>query len=136
MQEKELKKIEECFAYKDTPPITWINIDGLHDVDIIEKIGKKIELLEEDLLDDTQTETRQSIHHLKREMIFFRKQVWPIRDILSILMKGETSLIQEATRIFIRDLYDHTIQVMDTIESVRDVLSGLQDCIFPLSATG
>ncbi|MDX2476678.1 MAG: CorA family divalent cation transporter, partial [Gammaproteobacteria bacterium] len=60
-------------------------------------------------------------------MIFFRKQVWPIREILSTLMKVEGSLIQETTQIFIRDLYDHTIQVMDTIESFRDVLSGLQD---------
>jgi magnesium transporter len=94
---------------------------------VLEKIGGKIELLEEDLLDDTQTENLQSIHHLKREMIFFRKQVWPIREILSTLMKEEGSLIQETTQIFIRDLYDHTIQVMDTIESFRDVLTGLQD---------
>ena len=94
---------------------------------VLEKMGEKIELLEEDLLDDTQTENLQSIHHLKREMIFFRKQVWPIREILSTLMKEEGSLIQETTQIFIRDLYDHTIQVMDTIESFRDVLSGLQD---------
>ncbi|MEE4605904.1 MAG: magnesium/cobalt transporter CorA, partial [Desulfobacteraceae bacterium] len=94
---------------------------------VLEKLGEKIELLEEDLLGDTQTENLQSIHHLKREMIFFRKQVWPIREILSTLMKEEGSLIQETTQIFIRDLYDHTIQVMDTIESFRDVLSGLQD---------
>jgi magnesium transporter len=94
---------------------------------VLEKMGEKIELLEVDLLDDNQNENLQSIHHLKREMIFFRKQVWPIREILSTLMKDETSLIQETTQIFIRDLYDHTIQVMDTIESFRDVLSGLQD---------
>jgi len=95
---------------------------------VLEKIGEKIELLEEDLLGDTQADKPlQSVHHLKREMIFFRKQVWPIREILSYLMKEETSLIQETTQIFIRDLYDHTIQVMDTIESFRDVVSGLQD---------
>jgi len=237
--EKELTSIEDAFPYKDAPLVTWINVDGLHDLEIIEaigrhfgihpltledivntghrpkaedfedydyivlkmltynedqnhitaeqvsfilgphylisfqetegdvfnfvrerirkakgrirksgsdylvyalidaivdhyflvleKIGEKIELLEEDLLADTQTETLQSVHHLKREMIFFRKQVWPIREILSTLMKEEASLIQETTQIFIRDLYDHTIQVMDTIESFRDVLSGLQD---------
>ena len=60
-------------------------------------------------------------------LIHVGKQVWPLRDILSTLMKEETSLIQEKPQIFIRDLYDHTIQVMDTIESFRDVLSGLQD---------
>ena len=55
------------------------------------------------------------------------EQVWPLREILSTLMKEEGSLIQETTQIFIRDLYDHTVQVLDTIESFRDVLSGLQD---------
>ena len=93
---------------------------------VLEKMGEKIEQLEEDLLGDTQTNTLPKIHHLKREMIFC-KQVWPIREILSYLMKEEASLIQETTQVFIRDLYDHTIQVMDTIESFRDVLSGLQD---------
>ena len=101
---------------------------------VLEKMGGKIELLEEDLLDDTQTKNLQDIHHLKREMIFFRKQVWPIAEIASGLMKEEGSLIQETTQIFIRDLYDHTIQVMDTIKSFRkNRVCSLS--VFPPSAT-
>jgi magnesium transporter len=237
--EKELKNIKESYPYKDTPPVSWINIDGLHDVELIgkvgqhfeihpltledvvntgqrpkaenfedyiyvvlkmlsyneskshisteqvslilgphylisfqettgdvfdfvrervrkakgrirksgcdyltyalidaivdhyfvilEKLGEKIELLEEDLLDEPRPDTLQSIHHLKREMIFFRKQVWPLREVINMLMKEEGSIIQETTQVFLRDLYDHTIQVIDTIESFRDVLSGMMD---------
>ena len=67
------------------------------------------------------------LHRLKREMIFFRKQVWPLREVINSLIKEPSELIQETTDIFLRDVYDHTIQVIDTIESFRDVLSGLSD---------
>jgi magnesium transporter len=64
---------------------------------------------------------------MKREMIFFRKQVWPLREVVSGLARGESSLISEPTEIYLRDVYDHTIQVADTIESLRDVLSSMLD---------
>jgi magnesium transporter len=239
LQEKELATIDESFPYKDTPPVTWINIDGLHEIDIIEKIGhhfnihpltledivntgqrpkaedyddyiyivfkmlfyddvnthitseqvslilgihylisfqekegdvfnfvrerirkskgrirksgtdyltyalidatvdhyffilekvgEKLEQIEEELLENPQPRTLQSIHSLKREMIYFRKQVWPIRELLNHLMHEESQLIQESSHIFFRDIYDHTIQVIDTIESMRDVLTGMLD---------
>jgi magnesium transporter len=60
-------------------------------------------------------------------MIYLRKQVWPLREVLNSLVKDQSSLIKETTQVFLRDVYDHTIQVVDTIESLRDVLSGLQD---------
>jgi magnesium transporter len=239
LQEKEFAAIDESFSYKDTPPVTWINIDGLHEIDIIEKIGhhfdihpltledivntgqrpkaedyddyvfivfkmlfyddakmhitseqvsiilgahylisfqekegdvfnfvrerirkakgrirksgpdyltyalidatvdhyffilekvgEKLEQIEEELLENPQPRTLQSIHSLKREMIYFRKQVWPIRELLNHLMHEESQLIQESSHIFFRDIYDHTIQVIDTIESMRDVLTGMLD---------
>ena len=239
LQEKELATIDESFAYKDTPPVTWINIDGLHEIDIIEnlghhfdihpltledivntgqrpkaedyddyiyivfkmlfyddvtthitseqislilgahylisfqekegdvfnfvrerihkakgrirrsgpdyltyalidatvdhyffileKVGEKLEQIEEELLEKPQARTLESIHSLKREMIYFRKQVWPIRELLSHLMHEESPLVQPANHIFFRDIYDHLIQVIDTIESMRDVLTGMQD---------
>jgi magnesium transporter len=109
--------------------LTYALIDAIvdHYFVVLERLGEKIERLEEDLLDDVQPATLQSIHHLKRELIFFRKQVWPLREILNTLMKEETSLIKETSQIFLRDLYDHTIHVIDTIESFRDVLSGMLD---------
>jgi len=56
-----------------------------------------------------------------------RKQVWPLREVINGLIKDPSELIQETTDIYLRDVYDHTIQVIDTIESFRDVLSGLSD---------
>jgi magnesium transporter len=94
---------------------------------ILEKIGVVIEALEEDLLAEPTVETMQSIHDMKRELIYLRKQVWPIREVINTVAKGELSLVQENTVLFFRDVYDHTIQIVDTIESYRDVLSGMLD---------
>ena len=237
--EKQLPAVEDSFAYRDTPPVSWINVDGLHEIDVIEKIGmhfgihplvledilntgqrtkaeefenylyivlkmliydetaehisaeqvslvlgphflisfqekegdvfnfvrerirkargrirksgcdylayalmdavvdhyfvileklgEKIEHLEEQLLEETASWMLEEIHHLKREMIFLRKQIWPLREVLNSLVKDPSDLIRETTHIFLRDVYDHTIQVIDTIESYRDVLSGVSD---------
>jgi magnesium transporter len=238
-EEKEAKTVEECFPFKDTPTVTWINIDGLHQVEIIEKIGKHfnlhpliledilntgqrpkiedfieylyvvlkmlyyddkeaevkaeqvslilgsnfvisfqekegdvfnpirdrirnskgrirkmgadylayalldgvvdnyfiileklgetIENMEEELVSNPTPETSQGIHRLKGEMIFLRKSVWPLREVINGLERGESSLIKESTGIYLRDVYDHTIQVIDTIETYRDIVSGMVD---------
>jgi magnesium transporter len=239
LKEKEIKTVEECFPFKDEPTVTWINIDGLHQVDIIDKIGKhfdvhpllledilnteqrpkmedfenyifvvlkmlshnekdkqirseqislilgknfvisfqesegdvfnavrdrirngkgrirkmgadylayslidaivdnyfiiieklgeKIEDVEEELVINPTSETAKIIHYLKREMIFLRKSIWPLREVVNGLNRGESSLIKETTRIYLRDVYDHTIQIIDTIETFRDMLSGMLD---------
>ncbi|WP_320410166.1 magnesium/cobalt transporter CorA [Candidatus Methanoperedens sp. BLZ2] len=238
-EEKEAKTIEECFPFKDKPTTTWINIDGLHQVEIIEKIGKEfdfhpllledilnteqrpkiedfethiyivlkmlyynektheitseqisiifghnfvisfqekegdifdpvrerirtgkgrtrkmgadylsyslmdfivdsyfsileklgenIEDVEETMITNPRPKTLHGIHSLKRKMISLRKSVWPLRDVLSALERSDSSLIQEPTRIYLKDVYDHTIQVIDTVETYRDVLSGMLD---------
>jgi magnesium transporter len=94
---------------------------------ILEKLGEKIEDVEEELVTNPASETLRGIHHLKREMIFLRKSVWPLREVLSCLERGESSLIHANTRIYLRDVYDHTIQIIDTIETFRDMLSGILD---------
>jgi magnesium transporter len=94
---------------------------------VLEKIGETVESLEEELVTDPTPETLQTIHHLKRELIFLRKSVWPLRELISRLERGEASLIQEKTTVFLRDVYDHTIQVIDTVESLRDMVSGMLD---------
>jgi len=238
-QEKEIHKIEECFPFKDKPTVTWINIDGLQEVGVVEKIGthfgvhpliledilhtgqrpkaedlgdylfivlkmiyhdenedeimgeqvslilgqnyvisfqeregdifnpirerirngkgrirkagadylayalidaivdhyfvileklgEKIESLEEELVTNPIPETLQMIHTLKRNLIFLRKSVWPLREVISGLERGESPLITEPTGIYLRDVYDHTIQVIDTIETFRDMVSGMLD---------
>lgn len=94
---------------------------------ILEKLGEKIELLEEGLVTNPTPETLHAIHNLKREMIFMRKSIWPLREVVSGLERGESALIRESTRVYLRDVYDHTIHVIDTIEGFRDMLSGMLD---------
>jgi magnesium transporter len=94
---------------------------------VLEQVGEKVEFLEEELVTNPTPETLQTIHNLKREMIFLRRSVWPLREVIGALERGESSLIQESTEIYLRDVYDHTIQVIDTIETFRDMISGMLD---------
>ena len=94
---------------------------------ILEKLGERIELLEEKLITKPVPETINLIHKLKREMIFLRRSVWPLREVIGSIERGESSLIKGSTNIYLRDVYDHTIQVIDTIETFRDILSGMLD---------
>jgi len=238
-QEKEVTNIEECLKLKDTATVSWINIDGLHDIELLEKLGKgfdlhslvledilstgqrpkfedyekhifivlkmlsfsdenqsveaeqvslilgqnyvisfqerigdvfdqvrerirnakgrirkmgpdylayalldaivdnyfvilerfgeKIESMEEEVVGNPTERTVQQIHSLKREMIFLRKSIWPLRELIGGLQKSESSLIHDTTDIYLRDVYDHTIQIIDTIESFRDMVSGMLD---------
>jgi magnesium transporter len=238
-QEEEIETVEECFLFKDKPTVTWINVDGIHEVEVLEllgecfglhplvledilntdqrpkledfgdyifivlktfsyndqsdelepeqislilgpsfvlsfqeragdvfdpirerirngkgrirrmgadylayclldsivdhyfvvleKVGEEVEFLEEELVTNPTPETLQTIHNLKRDMIFLRKSVWPLREVIGALERGELSLIRESTGIYLRDVYDHTIQVVDTIETFRDMISGMLD---------
>jgi len=94
---------------------------------VLEKLGEKIEFLEEEVVIQPTPTTLQATHQLKREMIFLRKAVWPLREVIGSLERGESSLIKESTVIYLRDIYDHTIQVIDNIETFRDMLSGMMD---------
>jgi magnesium transporter len=239
IQEKQVSKIEECFPLKATPTVSWINIDGLHEVEILEKLGKqfelhpltledilntdqrpkhedfdkhifivlrmlsfdeetqaieseqislvlgqnfvisfqerigdvfepirerirnakgrirkmgpdyltyslldaivdnyfvileklgdKIEAMEDELVGDPTQKTLRQIHYLKREMIYLRRSVWPLRELISGMERSESPLIKESTDAYLRDLYDHTIQVIDTVENFRDMVSGMLD---------
>jgi magnesium transporter len=94
---------------------------------ILEKIGEQIEFLEEKLVINPVPETLNIIHKLKKEMLFFRKSVWPLREVISVLERGESQFIKGSTKIFLRDVYDHNIQIIDTIETLREMLSGMLD---------
>lgn len=94
---------------------------------ILERLGDRIELLGEKLVVNPTPQALTEIQHLKREMIFLRKSIWPLREVISGLHRGESSLFQEATLIYLRDVYDHTIQVIDTMETFRDMLAGMLD---------
>jgi len=94
---------------------------------ILEKIGDQIEFIEERLIINPASDTLNTIHKLKREMLFLRKSVWPLREVISGMERGESSLIKGTTKIYLRDVYDHNIQIIDTIETLRDMLSGMLD---------
>jgi magnesium transporter len=239
-QETEVKTVEECFSFRDKPSITWINVDGVHEVEVVEKLGncfglhplvledilntdqrpkmevyggyvyivlkmlygndsnrsveaeqvslilgsnfaisfqegiegdvfnpvrerirsgkglirkmgsdylayslidtivdnyflmlenlgERIELLEEELVAHPTTATLQEIQRIKYQMVFVRRAVWPLREVIGGLGRKESPLIKETTEIYLRDVYDHTVQVMDTIETYREMLSGMLD---------
>ncbi len=239
-QEKEMEAVEECFIFKEKPTVTWINVDGVHKVEILEKLGscydihpliledilntdqrpkvedrghylyivlkmfyfnekgngivteqismilghnfvfsfqegiegdvfnpvrerlrsgkgkirkagadylayslidaivdnyfiilerlgEKIEALEEKLVTNPTSEVLKTIHALKRELLFLRKSVWPLREVISAMGRGESALIHDSTLIYLRDIYDHTVQVIDTIETFRDMVAGMLD---------
>jgi magnesium transporter len=94
---------------------------------ILEKLGETVEFLEDKLLLDATPDILPEIHALKTEMLFLRKLVWPIREMIGALERGQTALFQESTLIYLRDIYDHTIQVIDTLETYRDIMSGMLD---------
>ncbi len=94
---------------------------------IMEKFGDMIEDTEAELATNPTPQTLQAIRTMKKEMVFLRKSVWPLRELVSSLERGESPLIHESTGVYLRDVYDHTIQVIDTVESFRDMISGMLD---------
>lgn len=94
---------------------------------VLEGFGDKVETVEDQMVVRTTRETLGTIHKLRRQLLFLHKAVWPLREVLSFLERGENLLIRESTGIYIRDLYDHVVQVMDTTETIRDILSSMLD---------
>ncbi|MCX5753909.1 MAG: magnesium/cobalt transporter CorA [Candidatus Krumholzibacteria bacterium] len=238
-REKIVESVDECFAYRDKPTTTWINVDGVHDVRVVEKLGacygihpivledvvntvqrpkmldfgdyiflslkmlyfegsrdrvkveqvslilglnfvisfqedvgdvfdpvrdrirkgtgklrragadflayslidsivdgyftvfewlgERIEEIQERLIVDPTAENLQTIHHLKSEMIELRKAVWPLREVIANLERVESPLVRKDTLIFLRNVYGHTIEIIETIESFRDLMAGMID---------
>ncbi len=94
---------------------------------ILEKFGDKIELMEEELIDHPTSDTVKQIHEMKRQMIYLRKAVWPMRELINNMERSESKLIGHSTMIYLRDVHDHAIRVIDTVETFRDLLSGMMD---------
>ncbi len=92
---------------------------------VLEKLGERIEQLEDEVMAEPTEATLHAIHALRRETMFARRAVWPLREVISSIDREETALINKTTRIFLRDVYDHTIQIIDTIETFRDMISSM-----------
>ncbi|MGE5351177.1 MAG: magnesium/cobalt transporter CorA [Acidobacteriota bacterium] len=94
---------------------------------VLEKIGDRIEAVEDELIENPTRQTLEKIYKLKGEMIIIRRAVWPLREVISSLEKAETQLISKSTQPYLRDLYDHIVQLIDTNENYREMAAGLMD---------
>ena len=92
---------------------------------ILERLGEAIESLADEVISEPGQKMIHAIHRHKKELILLRRSIWPLREVIGGLQRSESSLIKESTVIYLRDVYDHTIQVIDTIESFRDTVSGM-----------
>jgi magnesium transporter len=95
--------------------------------DVLDKIGDKIEQVEIALAANPKPDTLRQIHDLRRELIFVRKSVWPLREVIASLQRSDSPLIHDTTGLYLRDLHDHVVRVTEGIDTYRDMLSGMQD---------
>ena len=105
-----------------------------HCFPILESVGDALEEMEDKILDRPHPSIVATIHEYRRTLLQLRRFVWPERDVVNALLHDESGLVSKQTKIFLRDCYDHTIQIMDLVESYRDVSSGLMELY--LSAVG
>lgn len=109
--------------------LTYRLIDAIVDqyFIVLEALGDQIEELEDRIISAPTPQNARTIYRLKRQMLMLRKAIWPMREALSHLLYAEDTLITKFTHLYLRDVYDHTVQAIDTVETFRDVLSGMLD---------
>ncbi|MEA3187907.1 MAG: magnesium transporter [Chthoniobacter sp.] len=98
-----------------------------HFFPVLEDIGEMIEELEDELLVHPTRECVGRLHDLKRTLLQLRRAAWPERELVNTMSRDESGLVSHETKLFLRDCYDHTIQIMDVIESYRDLTAGMMD---------
>ena len=100
-------------------------IDGFFPV--LENYGERIEELEDEVVTNPTRQTLQKIYQIRRELLALRRSIWPQREAINILIRDGSDLISPDVRIYLRDCYDHTVQVIDMVETYRELASGLMD---------
>lgn len=90
---------------------------------IMESVGDQIEYIEDEIQDNPSPEVVRKIREIKRDLILIRSSIWPMREVINSLQREEPELVTDTTKVFLRDVYDHTIQIADIVESYRDILS-------------
>jgi len=94
---------------------------------VLESVGEQIDVVEDAFIDNPSKEGLQKIQILKRELLYMHKSIWPLREVVSGMQRTENEIIKNSTQIYIRDIYDHVIQAIDTTETYREFLAGLMD---------
>ncbi len=124
-----IKKSNTLMRKSGTDYLAYALIDAIVDsyFHILEKLGEEVETLEDNIVLNPAKNDIQSIHLLRREMLLLRRAIWPLREVISSLQRNENEFFDQKIRVYLRDVYDHTIQVIDTIESYRDMIVGMLD---------
>lgn len=100
-------------------------IDGFFPV--LEAYGEELEDLEDEVVSNPSRQTLEKIHLMKRELLSLRRSIWPQRDAINSLIRDGSDLVSDEVRIYLRDCYDHTVQVLDMVETYRELASSLMD---------
>ena len=94
---------------------------------ILEKYGDSIEDLDDAIVESPNPDILQIVHSIKRDVLYMRRSAWPLREVLNGVLRSESQLLKKTTDMYLRDVYDHTIQVMETVDTFRDMLAGIHD---------
>ncbi|MBU0761430.1 MAG: magnesium/cobalt transporter CorA, partial [Candidatus Altiarchaeota archaeon] len=94
---------------------------------ILEHLGDKIEYLEDEVIKSTTPKTLKSVYSFKRELITLRRSIWPLREVINAILRSDSKILTKQSRIYFRDIYDHIVEVIDTIETYRDIVAGMLD---------
>ena len=92
---------------------------------VLERYGDNLESIESSIISDPEPESIERLHELRRGLLALRRSLWPTRDMLSALQREGPGFISEATRVYVRDAHDHTVQLIDIIETYREIAAGL-----------
>lgn len=94
---------------------------------VLEGVGDEIERIEQLIISDPTPQNARVLHHLKRQVLLLRKAIWPVREAISHLAQTDSEFVKPFARVYLRDLYDHSVQALDTVETFRDMLGGMLD---------
>lgn len=109
--------------------LTYAILDGIvdHYFPVLERMADTLEDLEEEVFLRPNPGTVQALNTARRELLVLRKAIWPVRELITTLMRSESALLSESTEPFWRDVYDHALQVVDLLDSLRDMVTSLYD---------
>lgn len=105
-------------------------------MDVLERIGTSLESIDHQLMENLSRDTLEKIYDIKREMLYFRRTIVPLKEIMIKLQKEEeTQIMQDSTNIYLKDLFDHVVQVSDTIDAYREMLASFIDFYMMLNSS-
>ncbi len=94
---------------------------------VLEQISEKMEELEDELMFSSNQKLLNKIYSIKKEIVYLKKSIWPLREVINTLQNTESHIINKHSHVYLRDIYNHTIQVIETVETFRDLTSGMLD---------